>query len=150
MATSHTLDLTSDMTSLLPLPSVEGFSYYRTSVVGKVLTQERQDPMPGPSLSLFLRRWPCSGIRDGGDLLVGKLRFSEISSASQGQGLQQNTAEQQSPGISHPMHLLWNWTFSDFMCDTDSLLTRLMMLSTVITVIAVRGWTETREQREVR
>lgn len=32
METSHTLDLTSDMTPFLPLPSFEGFSYYRTSV----------------------------------------------------------------------------------------------------------------------
>lgn len=51
LITSHTLDLTSDMTPFLPLPSFEGFSYYRTSVLKRQLTKERQDPMPGSSLS---------------------------------------------------------------------------------------------------
>lgn len=54
MISSHTLDLTSDMTPFLPLPSFEGFSYYRTSVLKREFTEERRDPTPGPSLSLSL------------------------------------------------------------------------------------------------
>lgn len=83
METSHTLDLTSDMTPFLPLPSFEGFSYYRTSVSeenrpksDEILCQDLV------SLSFFVAGRCASKIRDGRDLLVGKLRFSEISRAS--------------------------------------------------------------------
>ena len=142
MVTSHTLDLTSDMAPFLPLPSFEGFSYYRTSVLRRELTKERQDPMPGPSLSLsFFVAGRCAVKCAMEEIFLwvsyDLARFPEPVRAEGLRGLQQNMAEQHTPGI-HVRCTDQETCYTKVFFNLDFLLIKFTTLSAVVAVVATR------------